>query len=670
MKKCLIFPLLIFIFFLIIFSSKAEAYSNFVYNPYFDSDVNGITVYNQINQTISWNATCLGLTGCLLITSNGSSSIVNVYQNNPLWNPNIPQRTDNVSLITYCYIEPCDYVLAMPTISPNKEGLLILNYRWNDTVLSARLYLVQLVLGYPANPLSYNITINQELNKTPNVWHNLSFTIPARTDWYRTYSLFIQYVTDDVPTQLAIDKFKFYTLDTNEIRTIWSSNATYERNRYCGEGSSYDTSLVDVNDYFFNNITVGYLLANDSEKFQCHAFKIGNLTIARRVVSQEVSHPAVYCDKQYGLYAYRDFYFISGVQNCDYDNADYLYRFLISSFSLTNLKMTLLYYNTSAFTNKNYYFLYDDIWNTKVNIYNNAGVLNLINNTFYLNENVNLTPFSNYSYPSGFHWRYINADTLISSYYPFFITPFSCSDISGIWCDATINAQFYVFNDCSVSSPQWCANWFCQGDGYGFGCNFGTVGSWCLDECTWISYANDGSFTTGHANCPFYKCYNITYPNGTTTYTLWNDTDVADWIDKGGSIVNGTINITTCTNTATTCYDENCNLITCPTPTIFTNPANAIALLIGGIFGISDLPTAQAMSSTVISFICSIAIVGLFAYLSKGKMDGKSIAMTFLFSMLILLIFFTYPIGWFPTWLLIIVMALDGLVIYQMMRGG
>lgn len=102
---------------------------------------------------------------------------------------------------------------------------------------------------------------------------------------------------------------------------------------------------------------------------------------------------------------------------------------------------------------------------------------------------------------------------------------------------------------------------------------------------------------------------------------------------------------------------------------ILQNPANGMALLVGGVFSIYDLESSKHISSIIFTFVIAIAIVLGIGMVGKGKMASDSLLSIFGISIMVLLSMFTL-MGWFPSWLLIILLVISAYAFVKMGKIG
>jgi len=470
--------LFISLFFLLTFS-RANAYTMFSANPYLnDTQLGyplGLVLYNPIyNNTFYWNATCSGLTNCAIIENNGTSQTNFLYLQQYDWTyiGLIPQWSNYTALFEFYDNNAQNGVKYLEIFLPkNQEGILITNYRWNNSLTTPAPYLA-IIDSATGNHLAH---IN--LNTTTNNWYNISYILNASTS-DRNLRIVYAWNWDNTPTRLEIDKFKFYTLDIQEVRTGWS-NFVDERDRYCGEGSYNYSNNVSL--YYKNDYDKGLLFAFDKEDYDCSVFRIGSLTIARRII-EKAGDWGYGCDYNDYLFKYRDpFYLITTLDNCCFcSGMTAESRFLITRFSLTNMALTKFENDTvaSCYPNEcSWRFVYD--YNGKITITNQTdGFINQLAGN--ISQNINLLPYSNTLTPSGAKWRFssfINEDeTPMTDYYPFFTSQISCE--AKTICDIATNFQYFQSATCELLNPSWCGGCYCKSDLSS--CNFPSViGTYC-----------------------------------------------------------------------------------------------------------------------------------------------------------------------------------------------
>lgn len=664
------YMLLFFSLFLFLISSnQVYAYTMFSANSYFNDSIGtvplGIVLYSPLyNNTFYQNATCSGLDNCLIVENDGLEQMNRLYIQQYDWyfTGLNPQWSNYSSLLEFNENNQQNNVKYLEIFLPkNQEGILVFNYLWNDSG----------IITTPTPSLRIDDITGTiatiYLNTTPSIWYNVSYILNAtsndrnlriRLDWYWV---------NTTAGNLQIDKFKFYTYDIQEARTMWSSDINYERVKYCGEYSSNYTGTAT--NYWFNNITRGlsYLLAYGEDNYHCHVFGLGNTTIARRLINFDNTV----------LYVYRDPFYLL----VDYFN-DYV---LLTRLSLTTAQVTVFKNQTSIYTPV---FIYDGTPPTQINISNSTnGLVNSLSG--YIRQTVNILPFSNYSTPSGSNWLYheniYNPGMHSSGYYPFFISPvISCTPQS--ICDSATNFQYYQTSTCEYTNEEWCGECGCKSDLTG--CNFPEkTGAWCDDynltlSCTHTNniqpcydvytenpnpynaskrgftvYSED-CYSDIYNECPInYMC--VQYFNPLTKqyeakvqcYNGMNGSAI--YYNETGGLFNGTeytgnltqcrnptqyTNYMTCMNAGCNWCDNACQIAVCtPAPPttidIGSNPFNYIAMAFGSFFGmnnVSYLPTNQAIASLLISLFFGLGITVSLAIKIKTHNLDKIFALTFL----------------------------------------
>lgn len=131
----------------------------------------------------------------------------------------------------------------------------------------------------------------------------------------------------------------------------------------------------------------------------------------------------------------------------------------------------------------------------------------------------------------------------------------------------------------------------------------------------------------------------------------------------------------TCVNTSTTCYNSGCQLVgtsatACypagvPIADVGSNPMGYIASWTGSLFGIKDQTTAFAVAAIVFTLLLSTLLVVTLSFYDIG---GNFIGTIFIMSAFLLLLMFTL-VGWFPTWLIVIMIVIASLGIAGKISG-
>jgi hypothetical protein len=622
MTKRIFLYLFFFLIFLLSFKG-VKAFSQFNANPNYDSDILGdyFTYDNNINTY--YNATCSNRTGCLIIENNGTSSINRLYIE---W-ANVSQSFytsdwTNVSTLYYIMFNS----LAVP---PNQEGLLTLEYLWNATP-SANIFPQIIISDASNNSALYSIP----LNTTANAWHSKKYIVPSSLS-SKNYKINLIYEFDNTPTRLDIDRFSFYTYDILETRVGFSGNFTYERNRYCGSNSTNITYPNTVPSYLpseYNN-TNGYLFATGDDGYECDVFKIGNKFIARRVISKDSDNWAT-------VNVYRDpFYFIRSAGGSNT-------KFLVTKLSITSAEITPIQ-NTTPTNYTGASFWFNGIY-TNVNISqpNHTGFLDRLSN--YSKQTINLAPWSNYT-PPATQWQYYQGvfgggatGYFLSSSYDFFSENlFVCTP--QFMCDVANNSQYYQKANCDNINYTDCGYVGCKSDLTG--CNFGYVGSYCIDNNTWAYSTLQG--IQSQDSCGGI-CRNLT--NGIECLQSDNTT-IIKCLNNNGAVVSCSLLLSNQTQTAlANCLSNH---------DYYCYSALAIS---GNLLGINDKSLAESFLSIVITFIISISILYV-GRKSKFGMEG------FLVSVFAFLTVFTL-LGLFNPIIWVLIIIIDAYMLYSMVLGG
>lgn len=147
---------------------------------------------------------------------------------------------------------------------------------------------------------------------------------------------------------------------------------------------------------------------------------------------------------------------------------------------------------------------------------------------------------------------------------------------------------------------------------------------------------------------------NVTLANGTVT----SITNFSNSVFPNGTSANQSHAYQ---NSSTTCYDNNGNIVVCyiPNAPYCNSYADSLALAVGGMFGVTNCGLAQNMSSIIITLIVGIIVTILLAYYG-GISDG--IPTIFGLVTMLMLVLFTL-IGWFPAWLIVIMIVTSALAI-------
>lgn len=611
----------------ILFVIPSLAYEDFSINSYFDNDYDGVILFNSdYNQTLSWNSTCYNATGCLFITNNGTSALSTLYAtDNIVFN----KITDNATFLDAL----ADSETLTVSLDKNKELLVSVSYLFNESITTPA---PQLQIRQRGNLTYANYII---LNATPNIWHNITLNSDV-SSIDREMLIDIIYVTDNQPTILAIDKFKVFTLDIIEFRQDWVDSDT-EFTRYCGSGYNaycgYHTSV--------NNSAVLFGLTEDN--IPCMAVKLGNTTIATRIISNDSYDSANNCPTststiplscRNGLFQTRYGFLI----HTEHSGAscDYLGLAFMESLSLTTVKITDI-------RASNY-----DWYNQQVNdggaeIYSNGNLLALLGRT--IQDNATINGYHNYTRelldlnksvatPSGTQWKFRNVDgsqnSANSSWYNFFSTTWYLTDY-GLICDESINYQYFILADGTEapSSRFYCGAWGCERNlVYGYGCNFGFIGSQCIDNYSYTTIDINGTVTYG--NCFPNYCYDL------TNNTIGCFATYEDYLAHNATISD-----------------------------FFDNPAENVAFNFAGLFGITDTAIAKDLFAIVCSLIISIISLIVVATVTRGKIHFNS-ALAFIGTFTLVFLVMFGVAGFLSLGTGLIVGALTLIMIFYMVLKG
>jgi hypothetical protein len=415
----------------------------FSYNPYFNSDATGVLVYNDINNSVSWNSTYNGMNGTVILTNNGSYINTKIFlkQNYVIGEPEL---FDNFN-----------YTIPEIFLPSNQEGLLILSYMANYTIYgyypiyaTPKLFVVLKPSGWILNETT--------LNPASGTWQNYTVIVPA-VNYDRNLTIEIMYSTYQNITDFVLDKFKFYTYDIIEYRGYWNSLTT-ERLKYCGNGST-SKSVSTIPLTFWENTGVNdtaYILANGEDGYECHAFKLGDLTLSRRVTAMDGENSGGSCPN-YLIYSYRDFYLLNymGV----FCTSGPTMRILLHKITLNSATITTFLGNSSIEADM-------PLNGVPVTVYT------LVNSTDGCFQNLNYNVFAdinflscrNYSLPSGTKWKILISGYIGGPLFSFFnsnsLINTACTPH---WeCDVSTGNESYILPNCTKASSNYCGDCGCS----------------------------------------------------------------------------------------------------------------------------------------------------------------------------------------------------------------
>jgi hypothetical protein len=443
MRKALIF--LACIVFAIMISRTAFAYQIFSYNPNFDSNISGVSVYNEVNQTLNYSGTCDVKTGCLNMSSDGSYSSIYLYT---IGSDDSHQQWTNATAMG-AYDDTTHFLRHV--LPKNKQGIVVFSYYFNNSPENFFQYLA--VVDADTSVILGNFT----LDLTPNVWHTATIIVPASTS-DRNVRVFATFRWNNTPSTLMVDKFWFYTEDVNEYRIDFSGNINAELTRYCGAGTVVDTDIGGDHDGLFNNTSFAF--GTDINGINCGFVRLNNLIVARR---WDYLLPSNYiCDVNW-FYWTPDLFFVKSTYSD-------LFLGFFESVTRTHVKLTVL--NSGTAYGSNSQLIYGDFGNTTVQIdsfthnYSTAfrQIISLVNNPNISISNQN---------PAGDIFRYSTICAGLyergSPWHPFFTSNIQV-DNTGWSCYYDTNTEFFVTSGGEQVNSHYCGECGCAGDGFGYRC--------------------------------------------------------------------------------------------------------------------------------------------------------------------------------------------------------
>jgi hypothetical protein len=537
MKKIAI--LLFSFLFLIVFSSHAYAYQIFNQNPTFTTNNNGYyiaDVFTNSSCFLWWcsnnSYSCFdvqNISGSLKLsnssrcdysqTFNSASLTIKMLSDNSYYKmndgnylymesqPNAkwcdqPETSPfGVNPPGYNYTPPVcggyDYIL----LPKNKEGIVVLNYTITDNSYLDGQYTVLEVWENGITQLNSTLIwyggTNQKTLFIPPSNHDRNITVFASWKWYLTPSYYVPV------TNITINKFQFYTLDTNEIRTDWTNNHTSELERYCGAGAiigEFKNINGDMgNTYIISENSTSFVFGDDVNNVKCGFVRLDELIIARHWNFYNPIDSTA--SNQYNFYTNNLFFIYTETQSAN--------RFVgfFESFLRTQIKMTNLY-NVNTTPSDLDYINYDDIFVSKINLrslrdnYSTAfrQTIDLINN-----PNISISN----SNPSGNKFRFYAEGPIgiktYSLYYPFFSSLIQVDNL-GWHCSDITNSEGYILSNGTEINTLYCGDYGCNAEHTH--CNFGFIGTYCSDNTHWAYSDITGIQDTGSCSA---LCVNKTY---------------------------------------------------------------------------------------------------------------------------------------------------------------
>jgi hypothetical protein len=628
-KIQLVLPFFLLFFFL--FAMNARAYQIFNSNPNFETNTNSFVIAEQGSNGVN----CLtpvydNDTQTLVITSNGDCNSEDLDSEILYISPtnlNLPlQYGTNAQENNSIYH---DYF----TLPKNKEGIVSLkvnifqtNGTYNFSSFNGDSFLLVQHSGTIGN-YSFSETYNITSLIAGNGWNNITLIVPSDSiDRNISIYAFLHFgstpPSNFLPNEnftVTLKQFQFYTLDVNELRTDWTNNFTYESLRYCGSGATLRTDDPGDSNYSNSFANDSYWFGTDVNGIDCGYVQLGNLIIARHwAYSTQANQWEYYTSNLFFVQQY----------------ADYVTMF-VESFLRTQIKFTLLQ-NTMPSINASYIF-YDDMAGNFIKMedlrynYTNAfrQTISLIDNAdkvkFYNNISNPILPNPNQN-PSGNNFRFwFNSYSgSYSPWHPFFTSNLQVDNM-GWYCSDITNSEGYILGNGTEIKSQYCGDFGCNAQHTH--CDFGFIGIYCSDSTHWAYSDVYGVQDAGTCTA---LCKNVT---GGIICSHLNNTH--ECINNNGEVVD-------------------CNVLV-PLPTIATNPLGTLALIIGGLFGITDLATSEFISSIIFSLIFALILpTAIIIYLSKKLEAGTE--KIFAISWIAWLIVFV-KIGWFDPfiWTLLII---------------
>jgi hypothetical protein len=209
-------------------------------------------------------------------------------------------------------------------------------------------------------------------------------------------------------------------------------------------------------------------------------------------------------------------------------------------------------------------------------------------------------------------------------------------DNVGWYCSDITNSEGYILSNGTEINTLYCGDVGCNAEHTH--CNFGFIGTYCEDSTHWIFSDINGVQNTGSCTA---LCVNITngikcLDNANITYECIND---------NGELVN-------CTSIETSLESTN----------IFINPANSLASMIGGAFGITDMGLSKNIASIIFSLISSLSIGVLLGH--YGKIKGSGLMSIFFITNIMMLIVFTI-ISWFNPLIMVVLLIISGFIVVK-----
>lgn len=403
----------------------------------------------------------------------------------------------------------------------NKEGIVVLDYSLTDNTYLDPSYTVLEVWENGDTQLNSTIITSGATTKTlfiPASNHDRNITVFASWKWYTPIPIKIPV------TNITINKFEFYTMDTTEIRTDWTNNNTFEMQKYCGDDFTLVPTFVEFHDSFVNTSTA-YGFGYDDNGLMCGYVKLGTLILARQY-NWQFLNPAV-CSFNY-FEMTPNLFFAYLLDSAD---SNRLFVGFFESLTRTQAKLTVLFSNYTGDTKNS--FKFDDLNSTTVygleNNYQNAfrETITLINNPLVNITNNN--PAGN-NFQWGFYGGYVGCvfgNNGLSRLYPFFSSSVTV-DNTGWYCSAISNQEGFILSNGTEINTKYCGDFGCN-PSY-TRCNFGFTGTYCSDDHNWIYRDAIGVQNSG--TCAGF-CVNKTY--GVNCYS--NDNTTLDCIDNTGNFV-------------------------------------------------------------------------------------------------------------------------------------
>lgn len=486
---------------MLLMQCSAFAYTEYSANSRFNFNHNGVYVDDQMSGggDYAWYSSYNGRSGVLASTQYGSPShyVTRFFVANS--NASFVNSTSSNGSLTRIFI-PKD-----------AESILFANYYTNYSANISSVGLAFSLSTFDGYNYTSVLLVSSSTGNLSDGWHVMNLTLPPSASDRYVIGEFYAIVNSSVDYIVSFDDLKLFTFDITEARddSTLFLNSTYERDRYCGNGSLPfipATSSCTAFGFTFQDEAMsysdgnGFYLARSDDGMGCQIFVINDTVFGRRIVNYTSAIPlsSYFVNSFLDRYSWivvqtRDPYYIvvNTMQKCTGIGGGNCWCADMNAQGMLMTKFQL-----GSMTKYSFSDAHDIMPETFT--YNGVPV-NVVNLTPFFNSSassVNLSLYSTQPSAGGTMW-YLNTSqqfgscpfdygglmlgcTVIggaSASFPFFNTPLAYSCTAQWSCDPFTNYEHYASSSCQNSNYQYC------GDG---GCNLTT--NRCVAPCSGDAY--------------------------------------------------------------------------------------------------------------------------------------------------------------------------------------